>query len=105
MLVSWEQLYRLPVVTELGTKIGIVVGIDIQTESHAVTQYHVKPGTFISGLLSKHLLISPDQIIDISERQMTVKENAVPVKARTTQERTRLTLATEKPNVDLSELD
>ncbi len=103
MYISWEQLYRLPVVTEMGTKLGIVIGIDIQASSHSISNYHVKPGNIVTGLLSQDLLIKPDQVIDISETQMTVKENSVPVKSRTSNARTRLTLATDKPSIDFSE--
>lgn len=105
MKMAWEQLYRLPVITELGTKVGVVIGIELQTANHTVTHYHIKPASFLSGLLSKELLISPDQIIDISETQMTIKENTVPAKARTTHEHTRLTLATAKPEIEMSEVE
>lgn len=90
MKISWQQLYRLAVQTESGQKIGILQGVTIEVDSHSVSLYEVKPGSILAGLFSKPLLITPEQVVSISERLMVVKDSVVVVKAQTNSEKTRL---------------
>ena len=57
MKISWSQLKHLPVQTEAGRKVGVVEGVEVDVNSHAVAHYEVKPGGSILGLFSKIFLM------------------------------------------------
>jgi len=104
MRISWQQLYRLPVQTESGQKIGIVQGVTIEVDSHSISLYEVKPATILAGLFSKPLLIAPQQVISISEQAMIVKDSIVGVKSETNSEKTRIaSMSSVERNVQVTE--
>jgi len=105
MKISWSQLNHLPVVTKSGQKLGIVEGVTVDTEAHAVQSYEVKPGGAVLGLLRKTLLISPVEVIAISAEQMTVKDSVAPVGETTTSRATRLVLGTPKAGIEMSKTE
>lgn len=104
MKIAWSQLHHLPVQTESGQKIGIVEGITLDIEAHAVQFYEVKPGGVILGLFTKNLLIAPHEVISITVEQMVVKDTVTAVDASARQGKTRLVL-NPKPKVEMSEME
>jgi sporulation protein YlmC with PRC-barrel domain len=103
MKIAWEQLNHLSVYTQSGQKLGLVEGVAVDTDAHAVAQYVVKPNGVIRGLFTKQLLIGPAEVISITTEKMTVKDNLQGL-PESNGGRTRLAL-TPKPGVELSELE
>lgn len=71
MRMSWEQLKNLAVVTLAGVKLGHVVGIVFDPETHGILQYEIRQGSAFSR---RALLISAAQIISITAEKMTVED-------------------------------
>jgi sporulation protein YlmC with PRC-barrel domain len=90
MKISWSQLHHLPVQTESGEKLGIVEGVTISIDKHAIEKYEIKPATLLAGFFSQALLISPEQVISITKEKMIVKDSVAPTEVQTNSERTRL---------------
>ena len=105
MKISWSQLHRLPVVTESGTKLGIIEGVTVDVEAHTVVNYEIKPGKSLLALFSKPLLVAPSEVVAINAERMIVKDTVTPVKVPTTSKKTRLAMATPDSEVDLAERD
>ncbi len=104
MNISWEQLRRLPVVTESGQSLGSIEGVSVKTDSHAILHYHVKISGVLAGLFSKDLLISPAQVVGITDKVMTVKDTVTQVAPETGNKKTRLAFSAPK-GVEMSETD
>ena len=73
MMIALEKLLHLPVETETGTKLGTIVSVVIDIETHGVQHYIVKP-SFLPRLLSQELMISPHQVLAIKEEKMIVED-------------------------------
>jgi hypothetical protein len=67
---AWRNL---PVETASGTSIGKLVGVELDSETHRVTFYHVrrKGGLVSSG---PELLISPTQVVLLTNEKMVVED-------------------------------
>jgi sporulation protein YlmC with PRC-barrel domain len=78
--MSWSQLKNLPVETLTGKKLGHVIGLVIDPETHDVVQYEVKQGL---GFSRHALLIGASQVISISVEKMTVEDLYGQAKATT----------------------
>lgn len=104
MNIAWEQLRRLPVITESGQILGVVEGVSLQTDSHAVLHYHVKISGVLAGLFAKDLLISPAQVVGITEKAMTVKDTVTQSATESGNKKTRLAFSAPK-GVEMSETD
>ncbi len=65
---------RLAVRTESGQLLGHVVDIEIDPDTQAVVQYHVKPNRLVPDMVSSPLLISPEQVIAFHAREMVVDD-------------------------------
>ena len=72
MHLSWKHLHKLKVQTESGDKVGHIIGVTVDTQTHQVLQYEVK-----GSLLSKALLISFDQVISMTSDLMVVSDALV----------------------------
>lgn len=71
MYINYQQLTRLPVVTESGKKLGHVHDVEIDVESHHIRKYIVG-----QGFLSKDTyLVAPSQIIEITKDKIIVEDN------------------------------
>ncbi|MBI4262521.1 PRC-barrel domain-containing protein [Candidatus Uhrbacteria bacterium] len=81
MYITAHQLLGLPVETQAGEKLGKVVDIEIDVESHLVQKYHVKSGSVITGLFHNVLLVDRTEVIVITKEKMTV-EDRVAVRAQ-----------------------
>jgi len=75
MKISYRQLINLPVVTEFGQELGQLKGFNIDIESQSILEYEVKPSSFVKELIEGELIIPRGQVVDISQRQITVKDN------------------------------
>lgn len=75
MRITYHHLRRLPVFTERGTSLGVVVDIELDVESHAVIAYLVQSGIRWLGRAHR---ISPSQVISITNDRMTVKDAVIP---------------------------
>lgn len=104
MNIAWEQLRRLPVVTESGQSLGVVEGVSIQTDSHSILHYHVKISGVLAGLFAKELLISPAQVVGITDKAMTVKDTVTQAVPASGNKKTRLAFSAPK-GVEMSETD
>jgi len=103
MKISWSQLHHLPVQTESGQKVGIIEGVTIDIDAHAVTHYEIKPAKVLAALFSRTLLISPAQVVSISAELMIVKDSVAAATQKTGSEKTRLAMATADGDAKMSE--
>lgn len=71
MIIDDRKLLGLKVVTRSGRVVGQIKRLQINTESHMVEKYIVRPG-LLPNMFSDELLISPSQVLGITETQMTV---------------------------------
>lgn len=69
MLINLHNLLHLPVITESGVRLGKVHDVNFDIENHCVKSYVV-----YAGLLSKHHLIKPSQIVAVTKEQITVDD-------------------------------
>lgn len=76
MRIDSRDLQGLPVVTEMGKRLGKVLFFEMDVESHAVLLYHVGTRHWPSG---ERYLIAPAHVVSITEKEMTVKDGVVPV--------------------------
>ena len=71
MLINLKKLLRLPVVTELGRELGVVLDVEVVVETHQVHRYIVG-----SRLLRRpSYLIAPTQVKDITSEKMVVVDS------------------------------
>ena len=75
MLISSDHLQNLPVFIESGAHLGHVRRWDMDVESHEVTRYYVKPSGLVQMLSSEELVVTPTQVVGITEQQMTVLDS------------------------------
>lgn len=86
MRINHKQLFNLPVYTEEEIFVGYVVGLDINTDDHSITTYHVSKHKLVAELLSSFmrdnaLLIAANQVVSISSESMVVKSTSIPADA------------------------
>jgi sporulation protein YlmC with PRC-barrel domain len=74
-LLSDKEIKNLPVESKSGTKIGRVVGFEVELDSQAVLNYLVKPKQMVKGIFEGNLLINREQVIEISKYKMIVDES------------------------------
>jgi len=86
MYLSYEQLIGLPVATRSGEPLGKVEGCGIDTDTHLVFQYQVKPSG-IANMFAKELLIGREQVVSLDNTKMVVKDADYEVHADTRQAR------------------
>lgn len=68
---------KLPVRTESGQHLGIVVGVTIDPATQGVLSYHVKPSRLIPDLVRSPLIIGRQQVISIDAEKMVVADSVV----------------------------
>lgn len=74
MILSRKQLLQLPVETRSGQSIGRVVDLEFDAAEQRIWRYHVSQG---SVFFKNKLLISPSQVISLSEQKMVVEDGVV----------------------------
>ncbi len=102
MKISWQQLKNLPVYTEMGQKIGVVCGVEVDVDNHTVINYEIVTNRVLI-IFIKHILIGNNSVVSITAKKMIVKDSVVPVKTKTTSTKTRLAFSTPKPKVEMME--
>ncbi|MDO8581528.1 MAG: PRC-barrel domain-containing protein [bacterium] len=78
-LIKSNNLIGLPVVTESGERLGSVRSFDVDVDSHTIVRYYVKPGSIVAIMGHGELLVHASQVVSITEKQMTVRDNTVVV--------------------------
>lgn len=73
-LCSSAQAKGLPVVTKSGQVIGSVLGFIFDTERGSILQIEVRPAGLVRGLVAHELVISWDEVIEWTDKQLTVKD-------------------------------
>jgi sporulation protein YlmC with PRC-barrel domain len=76
-----NNIKGLPVVTEAGDSVGKVTGMVIDIDSHQVIQYLVSKSRLLSALLPEELMIHHNQVISVTEEQMTVRGGLTEIEA------------------------
>ena len=89
-MISLKELRRALVETKGGLRLGRLVDIEIDEESHMVTTYIVQAGRLTRPLVQKQLRIDRRQVISVS-RERIVVDDATPTLTET--ERVRLGLS------------
>jgi len=84
MNLQWQQLINLPVRTKSGQALGVLVGFELNGETHEIRVYHVKPRGLIKGLLRQELLIAREQVVSLNQEEMVVDDALVEAAARST---------------------
>ncbi len=75
MQIDFKTLKKLPVKTGSGIFLGYIHDLQIQTQTQSINKYLVKKSSDI--FKKEHLLISPNQIIQITPEAIIVSENLV----------------------------
>ncbi len=73
--IDEKKLLKLPVETKSGTKLGRVMGFDLDCETQAVLRWRVRPQGLTSRVLPHPLLITREQVLSITAEKMTVDDN------------------------------
>lgn len=82
MLVSYQKLINLPVITESGINLGKVVKVEIDTDNQLIINYFVKSNNLVKGLLEGELIIHRHQVIKITENNIIVEDNCSKIKLK-----------------------
>lgn len=79
MLLDLKTIKRLNVETESGVGLGKIVDLEIDVDSHGVVKYVVVKSKFLNS--SERLLISPAQVVHVTENKMIVQDTLEPLTA------------------------
>lgn len=72
MIINEQTLIRLPVFTEAMKKLGHVIDIEFDVESHSVRKY------MVGARFQKEVyLVSPAQVISITEEKIIVEDGVI----------------------------
>ena len=76
MNLSPHQVLGLPVETKSGTRLGIIVDFEIDSDQQVVARYMVKPA-FVPRVLARELIIGASQVVSITNKKMVVEDGSV----------------------------
>ena len=82
MILSSKVLIGLPVKTKSGTPVGKACGFELEAETGQMKSLQVKAPGLVPGLLNQELSVAWTQIIEITDKQVTVEDAVVPAGAR-----------------------
>ncbi len=68
---------HLPVRTESGRALGLVVDVVIEPDTQSVVAYHVKPSRLLPDIVVSPLIINRLQVISISPEAMIVDDAVI----------------------------
>ncbi len=74
MISQPVSVINLPVNTVSGKYLGRVVGVEVETGGKEVKYYQVSSALPLVKLWGEKLLISPEQVVNISEKEMIVND-------------------------------
>ena len=77
MQLTFGQLKNLPVYTDSGDLLGKIEEVEIDLKTHQIIKYQVKSQEIIKRLTTGNLLISPSQIISLTDKKMVVEDSIV----------------------------
>lgn len=73
-IISWKRLRNLPVETQSGQRLGVLVDVEINPEHHTIQTYIIAPGRIASTITRSYLRISHTQVISITTERMIVED-------------------------------
>ncbi|MEK7139235.1 MAG: PRC-barrel domain-containing protein [Patescibacteria group bacterium] len=74
MRYSINQLQRLPVITVSGQELGRVVDVELDSQTHQIKKFVIRPRRSLAQLWGGQLLIAPSQVRSITADAMTVDD-------------------------------
>jgi len=74
MNLKKQEIINLPVFTQSGENLGRVVDFEVSSDTHQIEKYIVRSGLMAGGILQKDLLISPTQVISMTNEKMEVED-------------------------------
>lgn len=75
MLINYQKLINLPVITQSGINLGKISKIEIDIQSQSIINYYVKSINLVKGLLEGELVINRNQVVNINEKNVIVDDN------------------------------
>ncbi len=73
-MITLKQLKHLPVETTGGMRLGRIVDIEIETESHHIVTYVVQPGRLTQPIARRSLRINRSQVVSLTNERMIVDD-------------------------------
>jgi sporulation protein YlmC with PRC-barrel domain len=70
MLISLNKIIGILVYTASGVKLGRVVEINLDTNTHTVQEYKVRASIFVP----RTFLVKPIQVVEINKKSMVVED-------------------------------
>lgn len=77
MNLKKQDIINLPVYTQSGQHLGRVVDFELESNTQAIINYHVRGRDIIKELLSSDLIINREQIISITKEQMIIEDSVI----------------------------
>ncbi|MCX6779309.1 MAG: PRC-barrel domain-containing protein [Candidatus Magasanikbacteria bacterium] len=74
MILPSSQIKNLPVFTKSEIKLGIIVDLELDTDSQSILRYVVQRGQIL-GRLQEPLLIHRSQVLFLTNEKMIVEDN------------------------------
>lgn len=65
---------RLPVRTKSGQRLGTVVDVTIDPNTHSIINYYVKPNRLVPDMVWSPLIINQSQIIELNSKEVVVDD-------------------------------
>jgi sporulation protein YlmC with PRC-barrel domain len=81
MLFNTQHILGVKVETKSGENVGKVASFDFEGDTGHLKNMHVKHGGLIAGLMSEHLLVSWDAILEITPDKVVIMDAVVPFKS------------------------
>ncbi len=82
MLLNSKSLSGLPVRTRAGQAVGKAASADFDSDTGRLSTIRVKTRGLVPGLMDNELSIAWDQIVEITEKEIVVKDGTVPIGSR-----------------------
>lgn len=73
-IISVQHVLQLPVYTVAGKRLGKVADVELDTDTHQVRTYLVRPGRLTQPLARHALRIHRDQVVAITAERMIVDD-------------------------------
>jgi sporulation protein YlmC with PRC-barrel domain len=79
-MLTKEKIIGLSVYTYSGKFLGKIIDLESAPQSEIVIKYIIEPDSLIKTILGTRLIISPEQIISLTEEKMVVEDNCQKIK-------------------------
>jgi len=73
-MITLSKLKNLPVFTKSGVGLGKIMDIEFDEQNQTVLHYYVKTKVGVFGLWQSSLLISPEQVLSLTDKSMIVED-------------------------------